>query len=803
VGLATDASRAARSPFPGLDSFTTSADDAAVFAGRDAESELVTANLRAASLTILCGPSGVGKSSLLRAGVVHRVRQQGPRGRAGRIPAPTVIVHDEWAGEAGAALAGRVAALDDGPDDEPTLDVAIERWSAHHRGLLLIILDQFEEYLQLHGESEGDSFDRLFARTAGREDLPVHFLLSLRDDALAELDRYQGRIPALFGNYLRLPPMTELSARTAIVQPIARVNEWREQAGLPRVEVEDGLIDEVFADLTDPTLLSGERSVQRSRAGRAPIELAFLQLVMRRLWDADVTGDEPVLQRSTLHRLGGTDAIVAGHLDAQMDSLTREQRDTAAAMFGYLVTPSGAKIRYTAQDLAGYAQRPAAAVGDVLNALSRPDLRIIRRVPAPSGDDPEHHGYEIFHDVLAGAVRGWSLRNRAARLERQSRWLAAALGAAIAAVISLFAYAANPRLLQRLELGTVDLRFDLRGAASVDPRILLVGIDDRTLASPIRQPPPRRAISRSDQAAVLEAIDAGRPKVIVEDIEYATAGDVAQTRRLKAALRSARSPVVLATGRIDRAGQTTLFGGATPLNDSSARRQLNATIGYAGITPDLDGALRRVRGLGRQRDKEGREEFFGLPTIAVRAAELAGAKRVEFPDDGAWIDYAGPPGTYPHVSLADVRGGKVPAARFRDKIVVVGETSLRAADVHPTPADGGTRMSGPEIQANAIATVRRGLPLRDAPTWAAVLLIVALAVVPAALAIRGRAIMTLALTVAAGVVFLVGAQLAFGAGRVLPVVAALLALVLSLVAVRIATSVWPGGRTRGSAVVRP
>jgi len=365
VGLTIDASRAVRSPFPGLDSFTASADDAAVFAGRDAESDLVTANLRAASLTILCGPSGVGKSSLLRAGVVHRVRQQSRRGRSARMPAPTVIVHDEWAGEAGEALARRVAALDDGAKDEPPLDVALERWGAQRRGPLLIILDQFEEYLQLHSASEGDSFDRLFAGTAGREDLPVHYLISLRDDALAELDRYQGRVPTLFRNYLRLAHMTEQSARTAILQPIDRVNGWRKEAGLPCVEVEAGLIDEVFADLTDPRLLLGERSVLHSAEGRAPIELAFLQLVMRRLWETDVTGDAPVLQRSTLRQLGGTDAIVAGHLDAQMDSLTREQRDTAAAMFGYLVTPSGAKIRYTAQDLAGYALRPAVAVGDV------------------------------------------------------------------------------------------------------------------------------------------------------------------------------------------------------------------------------------------------------------------------------------------------------------------------------------------------------------------------------------------------------------------------------------------------------
>ena len=162
-----------------------------------------------------------------------------------------------------------------------------------------------------------------------------------------------------------------------------------------------------------------------------------------------------------------------------MDSLTREQRDTAAAMFGYLVTPSGAKIRYTAEDLAGYARRPPAAVGGVLEALSRPDLRIIRRVPAPSGD-PQDHGYEIFHDVLAGAVRGWGLRNRAARLERQSRRLGAALAAALAAIAGLFAYIveAGSRSSARTSPRS-DLRFAVRGDGAVDPRILIVGIDDR------------------------------------------------------------------------------------------------------------------------------------------------------------------------------------------------------------------------------------------------------------------------------------------------------------------------------------
>lgn len=811
MALSDGPHRAERSPFPGLDPFTASDDDAAVFGGRDAECDLVTANLRVAPLTILYGPSGVGKSSLLRAGVVHQVRYP-PRGRRpARVPPPTVIMHDEWAGDAGDALARRVVAAlgEEAGDEVPAVDVALERWADQGRGQLFVILDQFEEYLGLHRDSEGDSFDELFPRLAGRDDLPVHFLISLRDDALAELDRYQGRMPGLFANYLRVSHMDEASARSSVVEAIACVNAWRQQAGHPRVEVDAGLLDEVFADLTDPTLLSGHRG--GAAAGRAPIELAFLQLVMRRLWEADVHGDTPVLRRSTLRGLGGTNAIVAGHLDRQMETLTKAHRDTAAAIFGYLVTPSGAKIRYTPADLAGYADRPEAAVAEVLEALSRPDLRIMRRVPAPSGD-PNAHGFEIFHDVLAGAVRGWALRNRAARLERLSRRLGAALAAAIAAVLALLAFVTNPGLLETADLRSVDMRFGVRGNVSVDPSVLLVGIDDRTLASPIVQKPPAPPISRADQARVLDAIDAGRPQAIVETVEYKAAGDAVDTNRLKSSLERARSPIVLATSRIDDVGQTSLFGD-TPLSGRNSLREFNATVGYAGFTPDRDGAVRHVRDEGRQVVGS-----LGLPTLAV-AALTATAREVkrtrdttaraarpvprqlkavrtlidDFPKNGAWVDYAGGRGTYPHVSFVDVRNRQVSPERFKDKIVVVGTTSLAVPGSQPTSAAGGSTMAGPEIVANAIATLLAGFSLRDAPAWASVLIILALAIVPAVLATYLRTTVAVGLSLAAGAIFLVAAQLAFGRGWILPVVAPLLALLVSTVTSQLAMRMQPRG----------
>ena len=85
------------SPYKGLAPFEDSELDAAFFFGRDREQEIITANLTAARLTLLYGSSGVGKSSVLRAGVVRRLRA---------LPGPlAVVVFDGWRDDPGAAPA--------------------------------------------------------------------------------------------------------------------------------------------------------------------------------------------------------------------------------------------------------------------------------------------------------------------------------------------------------------------------------------------------------------------------------------------------------------------------------------------------------------------------------------------------------------------------------------------------------------------------------------------------------------------------------------------------------------------------
>src|SRR5687768_18478329 len=93
------------SPFKGLSYFSDSEYDWKFFFGRERESELVAANLMASRLTVLYGPSGVGKSSLLRAGVSRRLRSFVPVAGGVAEPGAEVAIVDSWRDDPVSAVA--------------------------------------------------------------------------------------------------------------------------------------------------------------------------------------------------------------------------------------------------------------------------------------------------------------------------------------------------------------------------------------------------------------------------------------------------------------------------------------------------------------------------------------------------------------------------------------------------------------------------------------------------------------------------------------------------------------------------
>ena len=132
---------------------------------------------------------------------------------------------------------------------------------------------------------------------------------------------------------------------------------------------------------------------------------------MQRLWDVERSRDSLTLRAATLAELGGDGQVVADHLERGIEALTPEQRGIAAQLFDHLVTPSGMKIAHEASDLALFAHCSEDEVRGVVGVLA--DHRILR------GD--ESGRWEIFHDVLAGAVLGWKGRYDAERAVERTR----------------------------------------------------------------------------------------------------------------------------------------------------------------------------------------------------------------------------------------------------------------------------------------------------------------------------------------------------------------------------------------------
>ena len=382
-------------PYKGLQPFDEA--DRDYFFGREEDRCTIAANLVSAALTVVYGSSGVGKSSILQAGVIPFLRG---------LPDITVVMFRDWQDERApeTVRAGVRRLTAQAPADAPLDDLLIAA-AASNGGTIAVIFDQFEDYLFYHRDTpESTRFDEEFARAVNRTDVPASFLVALREDSLALLDRFEGRIPNVLGNFLRLNHLDSVAAGEAIRLPLAEYN--RRQPGQP-VRIEEELVTAVLEQVETGQVASGHGGrgaldARDSAPRRASIEAPFLQLVMERLWAEDAASG--VLRAATLDRLGGAGHIVEVHLTAVMDSLSSPGRELCARCFDRLVTPSGKKIAYTEEDLARYAGDLRSEVRPVLRRLT--DSRLLRAVVPP----PEERGtvrYEIFHDVLAPAVLDW------------------------------------------------------------------------------------------------------------------------------------------------------------------------------------------------------------------------------------------------------------------------------------------------------------------------------------------------------------------------------------------------------------
>ena len=347
--------------------------------------------------------------------------------------------------------------------------------------------------------------------------------------------------------------------------------------------------------------------------------------------------------------------------------------------------------------------------------------------------------------------------------QKRKRVLLAAVTAATIG-LGLLAYAAG--LLYPLEAQSIDARFSIRGPRpALVKDFAVVAVDEETF-NQLRQnwPFPRRY-----HAVVIDHLLAAGAKVIAFDIQFTQRTDVADDNALIEAVDRAHN-MVLATDAVDSNGQTGVLGGNALLKEVGAR------AGNSTVKADSQSVFRDMQ-----------HSYQSIDTFPVAIAsdvegheispKLFGGSQHPVP-----IDYAGPPGTVLTVPYWEVYENKFPASAVRGKIVIVGASAHELQDNHPTPTSGAQQMAGPEIQANATATVLAGVPLRNGPGWLNVLLIVFFGAALPLASIRIRLWRALAGALLLAAAFVVATQLAFDGGTIITFTYPLLALVLAVIA---------------------
>ena len=326
---------AAGNPYRGLAPFE--AEHRSLFFGRDADIRAVLERLRNQSLVLVAGDSGVGKSSLCRAGLLPRIAQ-------GALDEQRdFCVLTLWPGQQPlAALTAGLAPLLGQSEAELSalLAEAPERLASTLRkaykegkGLLLFV-DQLEELLTL---SEPEQASR-FARLLGELALPspgVRVLLTVRGDFLARL----GGLPGLGGELERalylLRPLTPEGMREAIVGP-AR--------GQGAVFESEGLLGTLLASTSQGV-------------GSLPL----LQFTLAELWERRDTA-RGLITRAALEEMGGVAGALSRHADGVLARLSEPERQAAGRMLVRLVTAEGTRAELSEEELTAASAEARAAL---------------------------------------------------------------------------------------------------------------------------------------------------------------------------------------------------------------------------------------------------------------------------------------------------------------------------------------------------------------------------------------------------------------------------------------------------------
>jgi serine/threonine-protein kinase len=361
-------------------------------------------------------------------------------------------------------------------------------------------------------------------------------------------------------------------------------------------------------------------------------------------------------------------------------------------------------------------------------------------------------------DAVAAVRRAWlAAKRRQWRQTEVPRRLAAA--GAIAAVLTLAASLVQPAPVRALERRAVDVRFALSAPRPPGPAILLLLLDDASLAADVTPLAQRAEQFGLDLARVFDAGARGVALdfLVPESWSHSPAFARLALRhgeRLTLSAFSSASGAVIGPEAIS--GVTTAAMGPD---------RASALFGFVNLDQDDDGVSRRARLWYRDRDGAAR------PSFAARAAATAGFDATDTGRttraDEFWIDHTIDADRFERVSWKDLDLAlRTQPESFQDRLVIAGADYAGSGDEARIPNRGV--VPGVMLHALTADTILARFPIRDANGLALTIVVgTANALLCAAMLLARRARFGFVLVILVGAAYSALAVLVFGRTRIL------------------------------------
>ena len=380
--------------YPGSRPFQDTDYDRRLFFGREAETQALLHLVLAEKLVVLFGKSGMGKTSLLNAGLCQLLRERNFMPLPIRFNVPEIDpLRAVFTGIQDIAAQQQFEYT---PGPATTLweyFQTAEFWSDQDTLLTpVLILDQFEDFFDFHAEAQRLTLIAQLAELLGDHVSHIKIMVAIREDYLGQLEEMSRHIPAILQNRFRLTALTRRQAKEAIINPAQVQAETIHTNSFGYApEAVEALLDFLCKRKErDKTVMTNE------------VEPFQLQLLCQDLETKVRTQQKSTVQTGDLGGESGMQKVLQNFYDRQLKRIRwRKRRRVRKLCEKGLLSQSNRRLSLEEEDITRRFKVKKPMLSDLVNS------RLLRAEPRVGSVY-----YELCHDTLVAPIRKSQSRHK-------------------------------------------------------------------------------------------------------------------------------------------------------------------------------------------------------------------------------------------------------------------------------------------------------------------------------------------------------------------------------------------------------